>query len=112
VTGREDRRDEQGDQQEEDRQAQPTDAQLRSAHDDLLVPTISPIGSGYPGCVTDLPPETVDERADLLPEERAAGSADPQAQAEEILAESADRIEHPDPDASTQSGRRTSADTA
>jgi hypothetical protein len=59
----------------------------------------------------DLPPDAVHERADLLPEERAAGSTDPQAQAEAILAESVDRTEHPDPDASTQSGRRTSADT-
>jgi hypothetical protein len=60
----------------------------------------------------DLPVDVVHERAELLPEERAAGSADPQAQAEEILAESVDRTEHPDPDASSQSGRRTSADTA
>ena len=60
----------------------------------------------------DLPADAVHERAELLPEERAVGSADPQAQAEEILAESVDRTEHPDPDASTQSGRRTSADTA
>jgi len=59
----------------------------------------------------DLPADAVDERADLLPEERAVGSADPHAQAEEILAESVDRTEHPDPDESTQSGRRTSADT-
>ena len=59
----------------------------------------------------DLPADAVDERADLLPEERAVGSADPQAQAEEILAESVDRTEHPDPDDSTQSGRRSSADT-
>src|SRR4051812_33778179 len=49
----------------------------------------------------DLPSDAVEERADLLPEERAAGSADPQAQAEEILAESVDRTEQPDPDAST-----------
>jgi hypothetical protein len=71
--------------------------------------------AGYVGIVTspdDLPADAVDERAGLLPEERAAGSADPQAQAEEILAESAERTEHPDADASTQSGRRTSADTA
>lgn len=60
----------------------------------------------------DLPADAVGERADLLPEERAAGSADPQAQAEEILAESVGRTEHPDPEAGTQSGRRTSADTA
>jgi hypothetical protein len=69
----------------------------------VLIVTMSP---------DDLPSDAVQERADLLPEERAAGSADPQAQAEEILAESVDRTEHPDPDASTQSGRRSSADTA
>ena len=56
--------------------------------------------------------EHVDQRAALLPEELAAGSADPQAQAEAVLAESQDRTEHPDPDASTQSGRRTSDDAA
>ncbi len=54
----------------------------------------------------------VEQRAALLPEERAVGSADPQAQAEAVLAESQDRTEHPDPDASTQSGRRTSDDAA
>lgn len=77
------------------------------------------MGGGRPGHETavsvnpaDEPPaDAVAERADLLPEERAAGSADPQAQAEAILAESVDRSEHPDPDASTQSGRRSSADT-
>lgn len=53
----------------------------------------------------------VDERAELLPEEQAVGSDDPQAQAAAVLAESVDRTEHPDPDASTQSGRRASADT-
>ena len=53
----------------------------------------------------------VDERAELLPEELAAGSADPQAQAAAVLEESQDRTDHPDPDASTQSGRRTSAET-
>ena len=35
--------------------------------------------------------------ADLLPEERAAGSADPRAQAEAILAESDEREESPEP---------------
>ena len=54
----------------------------------------------------------VEQRAALLPEELAAGSADPQAQAEAVLAESQDRTEHPDPDASTQSDRRTSDDAA
>jgi hypothetical protein len=53
----------------------------------------------------------LEERADLLPEERAAGSADPRAQAAAVLEESEDRTEHPDPDASTQSGRRRSDDT-
>ena len=51
----------------------------------------------------------VQARADLLPEERAAGSEDPQAQAEAILADSEDRTQHVDPDASTQS-RRSSSD--
>lgn len=51
----------------------------------------------------------VQHRARLLPEERAVGSEDPQAQAEAILADSEDRTEHPDPDASTQS-RRSSSD--
>jgi hypothetical protein len=53
----------------------------------------------------------VHERAELLPEEKAAGSADPDAQAAAVLAESQDRTEHPDPGASTQSGRRESRDT-
>lgn len=48
-------------------------------------------------------------RAHLLPEERAVGSEDPQAQAEAILADSEDRTQHPDPDVSTQS-RRSSND--
>jgi hypothetical protein len=34
--------------------------------------------------------------ADLLPEERAVGSDNPQEQAEAILAESEERTEHPD----------------
>jgi len=51
----------------------------------------------------------VQTRAALLPEERAAGSDDPHAQAEAILADSQDRTEHPDPDVSTQS-RRSSSD--
>ena len=37
----------------------------------------------------------VDRRADLLPEERAAGSDDPEAQAEAILEESDERTDHP-----------------
>lgn len=38
----------------------------------------------------------VGERADLLPEELAAGSDDPQKQAEEILHESAERTDDPE----------------
>ena len=57
------------------------------------------------------PPDAVRERAELLPEELAAGSDDPRAQAEEILEDSMERTEHPDPDASSQSGRRRSDET-
>ena len=57
------------------------------------------------------PPSTQPpDRAHLLPEERATGSDDPQAQAEAILADSEERTEHPDPE-DTQSGRRTSEET-
>jgi hypothetical protein len=49
----------------------------------------------------------VDRRAeDLLPEEQAAGSDDPQAQAAEILAESDERADHPRP-----AEQRTSEET-
>ena len=54
----------------------------------------------------------VESRAELLPEERAAGSDDPQAQAEAILAESLERTEHPDADASSQSRHATSEEAA
>lgn len=54
----------------------------------------------------------VAERATLLPEEQAAGSELPAEQAALLLEESQDRTEHPDADASKQSGRRTSADAA
>ena len=50
----------------------------------------------------------VETRADLLPEERAAGSADPEAQAAAILAESEERTLHPDAD---EGGHRTSEET-
>ena len=40
--------------------------------------------------------ERVEGRSELLPEELAAGSDDPQAQAEAILAESDERTEHPE----------------
>ena len=54
----------------------------------------------------------LDERAELLPEEQAVGSADPRAQAAVVLEESQERTEHPDPEASTQSSRRRSEETA
>ncbi len=38
----------------------------------------------------------VERRADLLPEEAAAGSADPEEQARAILEESDERTEHPE----------------
>lgn len=40
--------------------------------------------------------EHVASRAELLPEEQRAGSADPEAQAEEILEESAERTDDPE----------------
>jgi hypothetical protein len=40
--------------------------------------------------------ERVESRSDLLPEEQVAGSDDPHAQAEAILAESDERTAHPD----------------
>jgi hypothetical protein len=54
----------------------------------------------------------VETRAQLLPEERSAGeSADPQTQAELILAESEERTIHADPD-DAQGAHRQSAETA
>ncbi len=59
--------------------------------------------------VTD---ENIETRAQLLPEEQAAGgSEDPEAQAEAILAESEERTIHPDAD-DAQGGHRQSSDTA
>ncbi|MEV5002184.1 hypothetical protein [Nocardioides sp. LML1-1-1.1] len=40
--------------------------------------------------------DRIAERAELLPEERAAGSADPEAQAEAILEESDERVDDPE----------------
>ena len=58
--------------------------------------------------VTD---ENIETRAQLLPEEKAAGgSEDPEAQAEAILAESEERTLHADPD-DAQGGHRRSEDT-
>ncbi|MDZ5620068.1 hypothetical protein [Nocardioides bizhenqiangii] len=40
--------------------------------------------------------ERIESRSKLLPEERAAGSDDPEAQAEAILEESDDRVDDPE----------------
>ena len=40
--------------------------------------------------------ERIERRANLLPEEQAAGSDDPEAQAAAILEESDERTEHPE----------------
>lgn len=50
--------------------------------------------------------------ADLTPEERAAGSEDPQAQAEAVLADSDERTDVPGAAPDTVLERRTSADAA
>ena len=56
--------------------------------------------------------ENIETRAQLLPEEEAAGgSEDPELQAEMILAESEERTVHPDPDDGS-GGHRESSDTA
>jgi hypothetical protein len=58
--------------------------------------------------VTD---DNIETRAQLLPEEQAAGgSAIPEEQAEAILAESEERTVHPDAD-DAQGGHRRSDDT-
>ncbi|HEU4350178.1 MAG TPA: hypothetical protein VFR35_20555, partial [Actinoplanes sp.] len=49
--------------------------------------------------------------AGLLPEERAAGSADPEAQAEAILEESDEREQNPDAAPDSFVEHRTSAQT-
>ena len=48
------------------------------------------------GYVSQSGPDRVDRRAELLPEERAAGSDNPREQAEEILEESDERTEDPE----------------
>jgi len=67
---------------------------------------------GSPGTEDDADTRHLAERSALLPEERAAGSDVPHEQAAAVLDDSQDRTEHPDADASTQSGRRTSADSS
>ena len=56
--------------------------------------------------------QNIETRAQLLPEEQAAGGSDnPEEQAEAILAESEERTVHVDPD-DAQGGHRQSAETA
>ena len=56
--------------------------------------------------------DNIETRAQLLPEEQAAGgSENPEEQAEAILAESEERTIHADPD-DAQGGHRQSAETA
>ena len=45
---------------------------------------------------TEIPDSMVETRSDLLPEELAVGSDDPQAQAAAILEESEERVTDPD----------------
>ena len=52
--------------------------------------------------------DSIQHRAELLPEEQAVGSDDPQAQAAAILAESLERTEVPGAAPSSQLERRTS----
>ena len=73
-------------------------------------PDATPAADGADGA--DAADRHLGSRAELLPEERAAGSDDPAAQAEAILAESQERTEHPDPDASSQSRHASSEDAA
>ena len=54
--------------------------------------------------------DRVETRAELLPEEQAAGSEDPQAQAEAILEESEERTVSRDASPSTHLEHRTSED--
>jgi hypothetical protein len=54
-------------------------------------------GCGYDVSMTQSPEDRrVAERSELLPEEAATGSADPEAQAEAILADSDERVEDPE----------------
>lgn len=55
--------------------------------------------------------EQAAERAELLPEEIAAGSDDPSAQAEAILAESEERTAGVAPQESNQPDRRSAQET-
>jgi hypothetical protein len=56
------------------------------------------VGSGGygPGMTQSEDEARIERRAELLPEESAAGSEDPHEQASVILAESDERTEHPE----------------
>ena len=65
-----------------------------------------------PEALANVSEHNVETRAQLLPEEQAAGGSDiPEEQAEAILAESEERTLHPDAD-DAQGGHRQSDDTA
>jgi hypothetical protein len=71
-----------------------------------------PPHAGKRSFMSDIPePDRVDQRAELLPEERAAGSADPEAQAEAILEESDEREADPSSAPDSFLERRTSDQT-
>ena len=54
-------------------------------------------GTGYDGPMSQTPDQDrVEGRAELLPEEKVAGSEDPEKQAEAILEESDERTEDPE----------------
>ena len=83
--------------------------QPRAAHCFRSGPVSAPAPGGYMITMTD---DRIDKRAaDLLPEERAAGSADPRAQAEAILAESDEREDGPEAAPDTFLERRSSGET-
>jgi len=64
--------------------------------------------------MTDFPEKTeqarIDRRAEMLPEEEAAGSDDPRRQAEEILHDSDERTDHPDETGQESTQTSTPAD--
>ena len=65
-----------------------------------------------PEALGNVAEENVETRARLLPEEKqVAGSGMEEVAAEVILAESEERVAHPDPD-DAQGGHRSSAETA
>jgi len=71
-----------------------------------------PSSHGYEITMTDAPDDRAESRAaDLLPEERAAGSADPEAQAEALLEESDEREGDLEAAPDTVLEHRTSAQT-